>query len=257
MTWPSLKLSSDITRLNGNTAVGLTLPQPWQWCLRRVRLKSEVQFMHIITCETGTSVGAFSPRDNRRRSLACSHRHTHRHTCSTLSHWGTRMAIRCDISLILVCADKQEKKTWLSSDKRSKINDLLRGRPCPPRRSSCWMRASLWCVQPQRGSGCKTSLLFQWKNCKTHKVITPLLWWFTTRLQTAPAPHRRHVVGHLAHIISAAAVNTSNHLWRWHRLSSLPFLDNIHHFNRVCDPPSSQSDGDVGSLYPQCVLDVF
>lgn len=26
--------------------------------------------MHIITCETGTSVGAFSPRHNRRRSLA-------------------------------------------------------------------------------------------------------------------------------------------------------------------------------------------
>lgn len=54
----------------------LTRPQLWQWCLRRVRLKSEVQFMHIIACDTGTSVGAFSPRHKRRGSLAWESKHS-------------------------------------------------------------------------------------------------------------------------------------------------------------------------------------
>lgn len=39
-----------------------TLPQALQWCRRSVRLKSEVQFIHIITWEIGTSTGAASPR---------------------------------------------------------------------------------------------------------------------------------------------------------------------------------------------------
>lgn len=43
-------------------SLGLTLPQALQWCRLRVRLKSEVQFMHIITWDTGTRTGAASPR---------------------------------------------------------------------------------------------------------------------------------------------------------------------------------------------------
>lgn len=41
---------------------GLTLPQAWQWWRLRVREKSQPQFMHIITCVTGTRVGGLSPR---------------------------------------------------------------------------------------------------------------------------------------------------------------------------------------------------
>lgn len=39
-----------------------TFPQALQWCRLSVRLKSVVQFMHIITWETGRSTGAASPR---------------------------------------------------------------------------------------------------------------------------------------------------------------------------------------------------
>lgn len=49
----------------------LTLPQALQWCRLSVRLKSDVQFMHIITWETGTSTGAASPSAIHSFSLAC------------------------------------------------------------------------------------------------------------------------------------------------------------------------------------------
>lgn len=54
-------------------AVELTLPQALQWCRLSVRLKSLVQFMHIITWETGTSTGAASPRAIHSFSRACGH----------------------------------------------------------------------------------------------------------------------------------------------------------------------------------------
>ena len=38
------------------------MPQAWQWWRLRVREKSQPQFMHIITCVTGTRVGGLSPR---------------------------------------------------------------------------------------------------------------------------------------------------------------------------------------------------
>lgn len=40
----------------------LTFPQAWQWCRLRVRVKSQPQFMHIITWDTGTKVGGLSPK---------------------------------------------------------------------------------------------------------------------------------------------------------------------------------------------------
>lgn len=40
----------------------LTFPQAWQWCRLKVRVKSEPQFMHIMTWDTGTSVGGLSPK---------------------------------------------------------------------------------------------------------------------------------------------------------------------------------------------------
>lgn len=49
----------------------LTFPQALQWCRLSVRLKSVVQFMHIITWETGTSTGAASPRAIHSFSRAC------------------------------------------------------------------------------------------------------------------------------------------------------------------------------------------
>lgn len=51
--------------------ISLTFPQALQWCRLSVRLKSVVQFMHIITCETGTSTGAVSPSAIHSFSRAC------------------------------------------------------------------------------------------------------------------------------------------------------------------------------------------
>lgn len=56
---------------HGVESVGLTLPQALQWCRLSVRLKSVVQFMHIITWETGTRTGAASPRAIHSFSRAC------------------------------------------------------------------------------------------------------------------------------------------------------------------------------------------
>lgn len=77
-------------------ALTRTLPQPWQWCLRRVRLKSAVQFMHIITCETGTSVGAFSPRSSLRPSLDWTDTHTCLHS---QKHKGMKVFYRHNVGL--------------------------------------------------------------------------------------------------------------------------------------------------------------
>lgn len=52
---------------------GPTLPQALHWCRLSVRLKSAVQFMHIIAWETGTSTGAASPRAIHSFSRACGH----------------------------------------------------------------------------------------------------------------------------------------------------------------------------------------
>lgn len=54
--------------------------------------------MHIITCETGTSVGAFSPRVSRRRSLAW-HTHTQKHTDISVSLWLVRLSMTEEISV--------------------------------------------------------------------------------------------------------------------------------------------------------------
>lgn len=40
----------------------LTFPQAWQWCRLKVRVKSQPQFMHIMTWDTGTSIGGLSPK---------------------------------------------------------------------------------------------------------------------------------------------------------------------------------------------------
>lgn len=61
-----------LVKINHRVAsVGLTLPQALQWCRLSVRLKSVVQFMHIITWETGTRTGAASPRAIHSFSRAC------------------------------------------------------------------------------------------------------------------------------------------------------------------------------------------
>lgn len=61
----------DSSQTKGLQCSSLTLPQALQWCRLSVRLKSEVQFMHIITWETGTSTGAASPRAIHNFSRAC------------------------------------------------------------------------------------------------------------------------------------------------------------------------------------------
>lgn len=55
-----------------HTSPCLTLPQAWQWWRLRVREKSQPQFMHIMTCETGTRVGGLSPRLTPSLSRICS-----------------------------------------------------------------------------------------------------------------------------------------------------------------------------------------
>lgn len=65
----------------------LTLPQALQWCRRSVRLKSVVQFMHIITWETGTSTGAASPKAIHNFSRACRHMQHVRHGEKNAEIW--------------------------------------------------------------------------------------------------------------------------------------------------------------------------
>ncbi|TNN49780.1 hypothetical protein EYF80_040004 [Liparis tanakae] len=97
---------------SGEGAAGPAL----QWCRLSVRLKSEVQFMHIIAWETGTSTGAASPRAIHNFSRAWS---TKRTESRGVVGYGSAQRVEPVLPLSDGAAEGKKKTSTSALEKRS------------------------------------------------------------------------------------------------------------------------------------------
>ena len=84
----------------------------------------------------------------------------------------------CCITWRLMTTCKKDMIKWLN-------RSIQRRGVCSLLLSSCWMLQIPECVRSQRGSECKTSPLFQWRNCKRY-----------TDTQNTVITERLHIPGH-------------------------------------------------------------